>query len=86
MVPFLRQDHSFGCTVSLINNVKVPPRSEIILPVQSNHRDAIKSKFGIIEMNPALAGTQSVVGATCLVHMQNNRSIARIMNPTNSEI
>lgn len=86
VVPFQRKDESFVCNISLISSVKIPPRSEIILPVQSNHKDSIKSKFGVIEMNSALTGTHSVVGATCLIQKKDNKSVARIMNPTNSEI
>ncbi|CAC5394343.1 unnamed protein product [Mytilus coruscus] len=65
------------CFISLINDEVIPSRSEVVIPIQTVDRN-IKSQVGIIEPNPALIGKQNIIGATCLVHIRNNKSFLQI--------
>ena len=78
------QDNSI-CFISLVKDECIPPRSEVIVPIQTVDTFC-KSKVGILESNPALIGKQNIIGATCLVHMKNSRACLQILNPTNSKI
>ncbi|CAC5419072.1 unnamed protein product [Mytilus coruscus] len=73
------------CFISLINDEVIPSRSEVVIPIQTVDRN-IKSQVGIIEPNPALIGKQNIIGATCLVHIRNNKSFLQILNPTNAKV
>ena len=85
-VPFCGSDEKYVCLISLAENVTLPPRSETVLNVHAKTGLNIQDKIGLIEMNPALYSSHSVLGASCLVHMQKNVAVARILNPTNSKV
>lgn len=80
-----KNNDSSICFISLIKDENIPARSEVLVLIQTVNKN-IRHKISLIEANPSLVGRQSVIGATCLVKIKENKSFLQILNPTNSKV
>ena len=82
----LCHDQNKSSLVTVVGNISIPPRHEVIIPVTIRHKTNQNNAMGLVEPVSSLLTRNALMGAKCLVKPTNKRASYRILNPTNVEV
>lgn len=83
-VSFVDHNSRRSTFVKTVSSVVIPPRSEVIMAVRIS-KD-FSANQGMVEPLSSLASRHHLLGAKCLVNIENGQAVYQVLNPTNGTV